>query len=278
MKTFRRCRLFALLAAPLALGLASCAPRPSEVAPLAGGARRALYASGLGQRERRAAMVEETATLWPRAQALCDTCAKLRLPAVQADLYFSWPRSLRLRIASVFGTALDLGLAGDSRGAYAPAPRAGVTVDAARDSLGVADPGGLAVRVAAAIWRPPESAWSRGTWDAGWLVLRWREGEDSLRVAVDGAGRPARVRLERNAVHGLDVRYERWEVVDGVSWPMTLSVSDPGGTFALTSRVTSARFAPRRDSLRLAVQIPDDAERLGLEDLRRLLPRLERAR
>ena len=61
-------------AAAVALGLvAACAPRPTTVAPVTGGARVERYLSQLSRREQRATMVEGVATVWPRAFALCDT-------------------------------------------------------------------------------------------------------------------------------------------------------------------------------------------------------------
>jgi hypothetical protein len=232
----------------------------------------------LNQRERRAVMVEEVATIWSRVRALCDTCARPRLPAVQAGLFLSWPHDFRLRVESVFGTSLDLGLAGDSLTAYLPAQRAGVALDAVRDSLDWIDPGSRVVQLMTGVWRPPDSAWLRGTWEGALIVLRWSEGADSVALALDGDGRPVRVLLASPAGHGIRVGYERWEIVDGVLWPMVVSVRDLGSAFELTSRVSRARFSDQPDRLRLTVRIPEDAQRLGAARLRRLLEKLETAR
>jgi hypothetical protein len=261
--------------AAVGLGLvAACAPRPTTIAPVTGGARVERYLSQLSRREQRAAMVEGVATIWPRAFALCDTCPPRRLPALQAGFVLAGPDAFRLRVGSMFGTALDLGLAGDSIMAYAPAQRWGVALDAVSDSLGLEQPGRLAARLMSAGWRPPQSAWAGGTWEGGLLVLRWSEAADSVALAVDQAGTPAWARLWRDARRGVVVQYERWEVVDGGTWPALLKVRTLGGTFDFTCRLDRVTFPARPDRSRLAVRIPGDAERLGLDRLRGLLERV----
>ena len=254
--------------------LAACAPRPTGIAPVTAGDREARYLAGLLQRERRAVMLQGTATIWPRAFAPCDSCPLRRLPAFQAGFALAAPDAFRLRVHSAFGTALDLGLAGDSLMAYAPAQRWGVALDAARDSLGVSHPGALAARLVGAGWRPPGPAWARGTWSGALLVLRWSEGEDSVAVAVDEAGVPAWARVWRGERRGVLVQYGRWEPGEGVTWPALLRVRDLGGAFEFTWSLEHMGSGGAGDRSRLAVRIPDDAERLGLEQLRGLLERM----
>jgi hypothetical protein len=261
-----------LVGVVVALALvAGCAPRPTTIAPVTGGGRVALYLSELSRREQRAAMVEGVATIWAVAFVLCDTCPPRRLPALQAGFVMAWPDAFRLRVSSMFGTALDLGLAGDSITAYAPAQRWGVGLDAVRDSLGLERPGRLATRLLSAGWRPPWPVWESGTWEGGLLVLRWSEAADSLALAVDEAGKPVWARLWRGARRGVVVGYERWEAVDGLLWPALVKVRTLGGTFDLTCRLDHVTFRVRPDRSRLAVLIPADAERLGVDRLRGLL-------
>jgi hypothetical protein len=252
---------------------AGCAPRPTAIAPVTEGARVERYLSQLSRREQCATMVEGAATIWSRTLALCDTCPSRRLPAFQAGFVLAWPDAFRLRVSSVFGTAFDLSLAGDSIKAYVPAQRWGVALDAATDSLGVARPGGLATRVLSAGWRPPPSAWVAGVWEGGLLVLRWSESADSVALAIDEVGRPVRARLWRGPRREVVVDYERWEAPDGVAWPVLLRVRAPGDAFELTIRLDRVAFAVRPDRSRLGVHIPADAERLGLDRLRGLLER-----
>lgn len=270
-----RRRILARGMAAVALALvAACAPRPTTIAPVTGGARVERYLSQLSRREQRAAMVEGAATVWPRAFALCDTCPPHRLPALQARIVLAWPDAFRLRVGSAFGTALDLSLAGDSITAYVPAQRWGVALDAVSDSLGLEQPGRLAARLLSAGWRPPPLAWAGGTWEGGLLVLHWSEAADSVALAVDEAGTPVWARLWREAQRGVVVHYERWASVDGVAWPATLQVRALGGAFDLTCRLEGVTFPARPDRSRLVVRIPGDAERLGLGQLRGLLERL----
>jgi hypothetical protein len=271
--------LRACAGAALALAvLAGCVPRPVAVAPLAGGGRAERYLSQLSRREQRAGMVEGVATIWPRAFAPCDTCPPRRLPALQAGFVVAGPDGLRLHVESAFGTALDLGLAGDSITAWVPSQRWAVALDAARDSLGLGQPGLIATRVLSAGWRPPGAAWEAGTAEGGSLVLRWTEGADSVALAVDEAGAPTWARLWRGPRRGVRVHYERWESANGVAWPAQLEVRDLGGAYDLTCRLDRVGFPARADRSRLAVRIPDGAERLGLDRLRGLLERLGAAR
>jgi hypothetical protein len=268
----RRAR--AIVAGAALLALVSCAPRPAAVARLDAGGRAALYRGRLAGREERARMAVAEATLWPRGRAACDTCAPVRLPAVQADLAVLAPESFRLRVRSAFGTAVDLGLSGDSLTAYAPALGMVAELDAVRDSFGPPAPGRLATRLVAAAWRPPASAAER--WRDGALELLWREGDDSLAVAVDGGGLPAEARLWRGAGAAVRVRYARWETTDGVAWPVAWSVVGGVGGPSLDCRVERVSFAPRPDRARLAVRVPRDAERIGADGLRRVLGALGR--
>ncbi len=270
-----RRRIPGRMAAAVALALvAGCAPRPTAIVPVTQGARAERYLSQLSRREQRAAMVEGVATIWLRGFALCDTCPPQRLPALQAGFVLAWPDAFRLRVSSMFSTALDLRLAGDSIVAYAPAQRWGVALDAVGDSLGLEAPGRLATRLLSAGWRPPPAVWVDGTREGGLLVLRWSEAADSVALAVDESGTPVWVRLWRDARRGVVVDYERWEAVDGVAWPALLDLRTLGATFDLTCRFDRVAFPTRPDRSRLAVNIPGDADRLGLDRLRGWLERV----
>jgi hypothetical protein len=223
-------------------------------------------------------MVEAVATVWTRLPARCDGCPTRSLPALQAGLALAWPDTFRVRIRSAFGTALDLGLAGDSIVAYAPAQGCGVMLDAVRDSLGPGPAGSLVVRALSAGWQPPDSAWTRVTRVGDLLVLRWSEGADSVALAVDAADAPAWARLWRAGGQGVQVDYDRWGMHGGVAWPLTLRLRDLEGAFELVLRVDRVGFASRPDRSRLAVRLPDGAERLRLDQLRGLFERLGYAR
>jgi hypothetical protein len=257
------------LACAVLLSIAGCAPRPLRVVPLDGGGRAALYRSRLAGREQRARMAVGEATLWARGPAACDTCAASQLPAVQAELALLAPGDIRLRVRSAFGTAVDVGLRGDSLTAYAPGLGLAVALDAVRDSFGPPAPGRLAARLVSAVWAAPASA--AATWREGGLELRWREDGDSLAVTVGEDGLPGDARLWRDGSAGVGVRYTRWEVTDGVAWPMAWSLESAAGGAGLACRMERVTFPARPDPGRLTVKIPADAERVGPAELRRLL-------
>jgi hypothetical protein len=246
--------------------LASCAPRPVLQPRLDLGERETRYLRALGERRERAAFVSASVVMWAER-------GERRLPGAQADLYMAAPERLRLRVASSFGTAFDFGLAGDSLIAYVPAWRKAVRIGAAAESLGFRDPGERVVRALAATWDPPAIAWSRATWEDSLLRLAWREGRDSVALAVGAAGLPVRVDLWREdfAVRAL---YQAWERGSGTAWPSHVELIDDERDLRLVARASQIRFRPAPDPYRLAVRVPDDAETLTLEELRALLDRL----
>lgn len=253
----------------LALLLGACAPRPAVVPELTRGQRMPRYGAALAQRQAKGAMAEAEAVVWTRRAGAGA------LPAVQATLALARPDRFRLRAQSLFGTAIDLAAHGDSLTAYLPSRRAGASLDATRDSLGVRLPGTLACRVMSADWQPPEDAWERAAWRDTLLVLRWEEDGDSLAVAVGGGGLPESVTLTGPAGRGARVRYEEWRFEDGVMWPALLVLEDLPRSFSITCRIERVRFRPRPDDQRFAVRIPGEARRLDRAELRRLLARLE---
>jgi hypothetical protein len=259
----------AVAAGALLLALASCAPRPAGPPPLDAGGRLARFRAELAAREQRARMATGEATLWPRGPAACDSCAPVRLPAVQADLVVAAPETFRLRVRSAFGTAVDVGLRGDSLFAHAPGPGLAFALDAVRDSFGPPAPGRLAARLVAALWRPPAVAVA--TWGETGLELRWREDGDSLAVTLDAAGLPAGAWWRREGGPRARVRYTRWETTDGVRWPMAWSLDGGGGGPGLECRLQRVAFASRPDVARLAVRLPDGAALLDADGARRLL-------
>jgi len=172
------------------------------------------------------------------------------------------------------GTAIDLGARGESVAAYVPSRRQGVTLDAPRDSLGVAHPGSLVFRAATAAWRPPERAWEEATWRDSLLDVRWREGDDTLAVAVGSHGLPVHASLARTGGATIRVDYAGWDRSQGLAWPLRFVVSDDAGGFRLSCRVTRLRFLARADSLRMAVPMPRGTEQLTILELRRMLERM----
>jgi hypothetical protein len=257
-----------LAGALAALALAGCAPRIVQVPELVPATRMARYDAALRQREAKGTAVDARVLLW------AEVPAGERLPGAEGRLLLAGPDAFRLRVASLIGTAIDLGARGESLAAYVPSRRRGMTIDAPRDSLGVDRPGSLVFRAVTGAWRPPERAWEEATWRDSLLDLRWPEGDDTLALAVGSHGLPVRASLARADGATISVDYGGWDRTQGLAWPQRFTVSDDARRFRLACRVTRLRFLARADSLRIAVPIPRGTVRLTPSELRRMLERM----
>ena len=246
----------------LTLALGGCVPGPQAPPEPISGDPIARYRSSLAQREARSAAVESDVAIWVRMEG------RRAIPGAQGGLLLAAPDAFRLRIASVFGTALDVGASGDSVTLYLPGRRAFARLERAADSLGIVDAGGMALRLWSGAWRAPENAFADGETEGGRRVARWREGDDSLALAVDPNGLPAWARLARRDV-AWRIEYREWGGWDGVKWPARIDAADAGGRMRLTARVQRVRFAAHPDPLRIRVRPPKDAARLFWTELRR---------
>jgi hypothetical protein len=250
------------------LAVAGCAPHVPRVAELAPALRAERYRQLLTTRELRGAGVDAQVVVWARVSGTS------RLPAAEGRLLLAAPDGFRIRLGSIFGTALDLGGRGDSLSAYVPSRRQGMTLDAQRDTLGVRRPGGLAFRALSGSWRPPESAWERAQQGDSLLEVRWLEDPDTVTVAIGSEGLPAWASLTRSDGGGVRVGYRSWDRTSGIAWPSVIDVVDLRGPLRVTCKVTQVHFSDRVDPWRLAVAIPPSADHLTLAALRRALERL----
>jgi len=260
------------LAARLGLGLAcvlwagACAPRlafPPDHRPESL-ARR--YLAALEERAAWGGAVATDAVLWAALSG------DRRLPGVQASVYLAAPDGVRLKVGSMFGTAVVVGARGDSLCAYLPARRLGLRLDAAHDSLGLPEPGVLAYRALSAAWRPPAEAWTRSTWTDSLLEVTWIESRDTLGLVVGAAGLPLRVTSRRSDGDVWRVEYRAWDRGEGAAWPS--QVEFVHRDLHLVYKVSRLVRQAHVDPLKLAVRIPDDADTLTLENLRDVLERL----
>ena len=262
-----RARLRAAAALAAAAWVAGCAPQRVMVPELTPAPRRARFEAALAARSARS-VAEAGLNAWPSGTALPQ------LPGVQARLLLVGPDAFRLRVASLFGTALDMAARGDSFTAYVPPRRVALETGAARESLGISDPGGLGYRMWSATWRPPDAAWNDAIWEDSLLVLRWTEAEDSVRFAIGSTGLPRWIEMGRGREPGARAEYQSWARVEGVAWPAVLSVADPRGQYGLRCHVTSVQFRRSADRSRLAVEVPDQAAHITREQLKRAIARL----
>lgn len=247
--------------------VAGCAPHVTQLAGPDASRAAERYRAQLAVREARGTAVDAALVLWAEAPP------GHKLPGADARLLLAAPDAFRLRVASLFGTALDLGARGESLTASLPGKRQAARLDAVRDSLGLAHPGRLVFRALAAAWRPPDTAWEGAASRGATLELAWSEGADSLRLAIDREGLPSWVSLTREGGAGVRVDYQGWDGSSGVSWPARLTVADHDRSFRVACNVSRVRFPDRPDLLRLTVPIPPDATSLTLEELRRTLER-----
>lgn len=267
-RTGRPGRLLTPAALGLVLATAGCAPHLIRVAELAPAVRAERYRAALAEREARGAAVDAQLLLW------AEVPAASRLPGAEGRLLLAGPDAFRLRVGSLFGTALDLGARGDSVSAYVPSRRRGLAVDARRDSLGILHPGGLAFRALSGAWRPPDDAWARSAWRDTLMWVWWMEDADTLGVAIGSDGLPAWASLTRSGGAGVQVTYHAWDRSTGTAWPAHFEFEDRNGGFRLACKVSRVRFATAPDLARLVVPIPPGTERMTLAGLRRALERL----
>jgi hypothetical protein len=253
----------ALLA--LATAATGCARRAVTPAELTQDALRERHDTRLAARRTAAGGVEAEVFVWARL-------ADRKLPGAQARLLLGAPDRARVRVASAFGTALDLTFIGDSARVWLPAARAVLALDAAGESLGVREPGRWLVRAMSADWDPPAAAWTRAARADSFAVLSWVEsGGESLEVRVAGTGLP---RTVRRAVRGdtpVRMEYEGWQSAGGAWWPVRGTLAAESGRWNIQWRLTQPRFVAAPGAGRFHINVPRDATRLTLDDVRRVI-------
>jgi hypothetical protein len=263
-------RVLAAALAALALAAAalldSCGPKTVTPPELTGGTRIERYRALLAERESRSASMSASLTLWAEH-------GQDRMPGAQGDLLVAGPDRMRLRIASMFGTAVDLGLSGDSLRAYVPAWKTGLRLDSTADSLGFEALGGRMVSALCATWRPPDAAWKSAVWDDSLLRIAWLENGDSVAITVGSSGLPTQVELFQPQKFSTRARYRAWDRASGTAWPSHIELADPEHDVVMTCRATQMRFGGV-DPQRLQVHWPHGIRPLTLAELRVALDRL----
>lgn len=266
----RRLMRRAAFATPALLALlAGCAPRPTAPVAVTAGDRRQRFERARAAREA-AAMTEMWVTLWPRAAAG-------GLPGFDAQVTIAAPSAFRFRVASLFGTAFDISARGDSIVGWVPSRREGAAVDAGVDPVGVRAPGRFGVWLFAGEWRPPDEAWARAVWRDSLLELAWREGADSLAVAIGPSGQPREARAWQEAgadAQGLEVSYTDWQHAGGAQWPQAFEIRDLENRLTVRARVDRVRVSPRPDWDRLAVALPAGTRLVPWSELSRRFRRV----
>jgi len=247
--------------------MASCAPRVVTPPRLDLGDLRARYERRLVQRLELGRGMNAGLMMWAEGRGE-------RLPGAQGDLTMAGPDRVRLRISSLFGTALDLGVRGDSLLAWVPVWKTGLRLGSARESLGIREPGGLVYRVLSGNWTPPASAWDLMVRSDSLAALSWSEEEDSLHLTLGSEGLPRRMVVARGDQAAVEVHYQAWDQGSSVAWPSQIELLERRHEVRILFKASRLRFPPLADTSRLAVRIPPHADVLTLAELRNVLGRL----
>jgi hypothetical protein len=238
-----------------------CAPHRIAPPALDASALEARYARALAARTEVSGGLESDLRLWFSGRRLSGW------PAAHGWLVLAHPEALRLRVESLFGTALDLAARGDSVTAWVPPQQFGVALDARADSLALPPPGALGTRVFGALWEPPAEAWlRREARDSTW-VLSWIEEGDSVSVSIGASGLPREARVSRDG-SAITARYRAYAFVSNCAIPSRISVGDDGGEVRVTCSLDLFRLREKGDRSRLAVRFPAGAHVMGWRELR----------
>jgi len=259
----RRHFYFVAVAAALLVSLAlwSCAPQPRPV-PL----ERLDEAARAGAQAREGWL----AALEAQGTVRVDGRATGRLPAVTMSARLASPDRVRLQCRWLLGVLADVAIQGDTLTAWMPSERLGIRIPELSDTLGIRTPALFLGRALTAGWQAPADAWQHARPDSGGAIVEWPEGDErwTLRVARDG--RPRDITLARGE-HSLTARYRSWHG-DGVeAWPERIDVADGSGWLRLAFVLDEVRPQKAARPAWFALDLPDDARRLELDDLRRIL-------
>ena len=82
------------------------------------------------------------------------------------------------------------------------------------------------------------------------------------------------IEMSRGSGPGVRADYAAWTAFDGVMWPSQFVIEDGRRDYGLRCKVQSVQFRRTADRARLAVSVPDDAQRVTREDLKRAVERL----
>lgn len=237
--------------------LASCAPPPP-------GELTRFAVRYEAERVRREARLVTAQAEWV---VRIDGRATGRLPGLLVSTALASPDRLRMRASWMLGTAMDGVAQGDRLRVWLPSEHALLEIPELTAALHGIEPVGLLRTAWCAGWEPPANAWALARSESSLVRVAWRAGPDSLTLLADGAGRPQRVRIER-AGRTLEVRYAGWRRLDGLDWPMEVSVADSEGWVKLRTELQALRPAQRAREDWFELRFPSDADTLDWEAVR----------
>ena len=240
--------------------LASCAPPPP------GGLEslEQVAARGAGRRERRLDAFELQGVLRVAGRATG------RLPAVSLHARIASPDRVRLQCHWLMGLLADVSLRGDTLTAWMPRERLGIRVPELSDTLGLRDPALFLGRALLAAWRAPHEAWQRAVLDSAGATLEWPEGDEGWTLRVSREGRPQEIRVARGG-RTVTVSYGAWRGRGTAAWPGRIELSDGDGWVQVRVELEDLRTTKHPKPAWYALALPDDARRLELDDVKRVL-------
>jgi hypothetical protein len=244
----------------LLAALAGCAHRPPVPATLDLRSLETRHAALLEARRARLVGTIAELSLW------LETAAG-RYPGAHATYALGGPDTVRMRVASAFGTAVDAAGIGDSLFLWVPARRTLVRMAAGAPPLELPEAAAFGVRAAAASWPVPAGAWRTARAADTLTLVRWLEAADTMEVAVGASGLPRFARLARPGMKDMRVTYLAYGSFEGTPWPTRFDVEDSGESLRLSVRVRRFARAGAADRGRWRPEAPADANVLAPEEL-----------
>lgn len=252
--------LGALVLGTLGGCLVSCAPPPP------GGLEslEQVAERGAAHRERRLAAFEL------RGALRVDGRATGRLPGVSLHVRIASPDRMRLQCRWLLGLLADVAVRGDTLTAWMPGQRVGLHVPGLADTLGLRDPAQFLGRALLAAWHAPHEAWQRSVPDSAGATLEWPEGDEAWKLRVNRDGRPLEVRVAR-AGRTVTARYGAWRGGGISAWPSRVEFSDGAGWVQVRAELHDLHTNKHPKPAWFALALPEDARRLELDDVKRVL-------
>jgi hypothetical protein len=256
----RRSLLAALAVGMVALLGSSCAPPPpGGLESLEQTARRMS-----DRRERRLSAFEAHAVL------RVDGRATGKLPAVTVHVRVASPDRVRIQLHWLLGLLADVSARGDTLTAWVPGDRLGLSVPDLADSLGVREPARFLARALSAGWSAPHEAWRQGVLDSAGARLAWDERDEHWTLRVGRDGRPREASVARGE-HIVRARYDRWRGAGSAAWPGRVELEDGSGWLKVRFDIDDLHATRKPRARWFALVLPDDAKRLELDDVKRIL-------
>ena len=119
-------------------------------------------------------------------------------------------------------------------------------------------------------WPAPHEAWQRAVADSAGATLEWPERDERWTLRVGRDGRPREVSVLRGE-RSVTVRYGAWRGRGPAAWPARIELADGAGWVRVRVEVENLHTTRRAKPAWFALALPEDARRLELDDVKRVL-------